>query len=42
MFDDNAINNLKEKINLWKKDKYTKTITKFPERKKEFYTSSNI
>ncbi|NMC61050.1 MAG: methylmalonyl-CoA mutase family protein [Candidatus Methanofastidiosa archaeon] len=42
MFDDSTMNDLKEKIDCWKNEKYTKTISKFPERKKEFYTSSNI
>ncbi|NYT04192.1 MAG: methylmalonyl-CoA mutase family protein [Candidatus Methanofastidiosa archaeon] len=42
MFDDSTMSNLKEKIDCWKNDKYNKTISKFPERKKEFYTSSDI
>ncbi|NPV49878.1 MAG: methylmalonyl-CoA mutase family protein [Candidatus Methanofastidiosum sp.] len=42
MFDDSTMSNLKEKIDCWKNEKYNKTISKFPERKKEFYTSSNI
>ena len=42
MFDDSTMSNLKEKIDCWKNEKYSKTISKFPERKKEFYTSSNI
>ncbi len=42
MFDDSTMSNLKEKTECWKNEKYKKTISKFPERKKEFYTSSNI
>lgn len=42
MFDTNAITNLKERMDFWKKEKYSKIIKKFPERRKEFFTSSNI
>lgn len=42
MFDDSTMSNLKEKIDCWKNEKYNKTVSKFPERKKEFFTSSNI
>lgn len=42
MFDDSTMSNLKEKIDCWKNEKYKKTISKFPERKKEFFTSSSI
>lgn len=42
MFDTNVITNLKERMDFWKKEKYSKIIKKFPERRKEFFTSSNI
>lgn len=42
MFDTIAITNLKEKIDIWKKEKYSKIRTKFPERRKDFFTTSNI
>ncbi|HNV94208.1 MAG: methylmalonyl-CoA mutase [Candidatus Methanofastidiosum methylothiophilum] len=42
MFDTIAITNLKEKIDIWKKEKYSKIRTKFPERREEFFTTSNI
>lgn len=42
MFDSSYLVNLKEKIDLWKKEKYSKIVSKFPERKKEFLTSSDI
>ncbi|MDY1591049.1 MAG: methylmalonyl-CoA mutase family protein [Methanofastidiosum sp.] len=42
MFDIIVLTSLKEKIDFWKKEKYSKTITKFPERRKEFFTSSGI
>ncbi|MEN6378784.1 MAG: methylmalonyl-CoA mutase family protein [Methanofastidiosum sp.] len=42
MFDIIVLASLKEKIDFWKKEKYSKIIAKFPERRKEFFTSSNI
>jgi len=42
MFDIIILAGLKEKVDIWKKEKYSKTISKFPERRKEFLTSSDI
>ena len=42
MFDIIILASLKEKVDIWKKEKYSKTISKFPERRKEFLTSSDI
>jgi len=42
MFDIVVLASLKEKIDFWKKEKYSKIITKFPERRMEFSTSSDI
>lgn len=42
MFDIIILTGLKEKVDIWKKEKYSKTISKFPERRKEFLTSSDI
>jgi len=42
MFDISILAGLKEKVDIWNKEKYSKTISKFPERRKEFLTSSDI
>ncbi len=42
MFDIIVLASLKEKIDFWKKEKYSKIITKFPERRMQFSTSSDI
>lgn len=42
MFDKDTIENVKDSKKKWEEDKVMKTLSKFPERKEEFSTGSNI